>query len=120
MHEGFKGHPTRGMSAWTCISVMKKSATHSQDLSLQGRQSHDIQDVLGFLGSEEVVHRDNISMLTLRRPPPDATTPPPGYAVTSDADDEAEFEPATGPTASRYTLYLMRPSHAMPCAIDGC
>ena len=40
-----------------------------KSLSLQGRSSSEISEVLGYCGSEEVVHRDNISMTMIRNPP---------------------------------------------------
>ena len=36
---------------------------------MQGRGSAEISEVLGYCGSEEVMHRDNISMTMIRNPP---------------------------------------------------
>ena len=36
---------------------------------MQGVSSKEFQEVLGYGGSDEIVHRDNISMVTLRNPP---------------------------------------------------
>ena len=40
--------------------------------------------MLGFCGSEEICHRDNISLLALRNPPADASAPAPPYQVLDD------------------------------------
>ena len=60
-------------AAWNCCSTL-----------LQGHKSEEIPEILGYAGSEEVMHRDNISMVTIRNPGNSAEAQPPPYAVLND------------------------------------
>ena len=53
---------------------------------LQGHKSEEISQILGYAGLEEVMHRDNISMVTIRNPGNSAEAQPPPYSVLNDSD----------------------------------
>ena len=49
-----------------------------QQTPLQGKSSKAIMEELGYSGSEEIVHRDNIAMITVRNlvsAPPSTSSP---------------------------------------------
>ena len=81
--------------------IIQGKEAHFKVACLQGKHSQDIRGVLGFAGSEEIVHRDNISMLALRNPPSDALTAAPPYAVMDEAPQSAPAFYDEGPS-SRY------------------
>ena len=61
--------------------------------------------MLGFCGSEEIIHRDNISLLALRNPPADASAPAPPYQVLDDdrpvqSNDTAALLPTVAAAAA--------------------
>ncbi|KAK9846452.1 hypothetical protein WJX81_004071 [Elliptochloris bilobata] len=53
----------RGLCNYACSEVER----------MKGKSSRDFAEELGYVGSEEVVHRDNVCQLTQRRPSSDAS-----------------------------------------------
>lgn len=53
---------------------------------MQGQKSQHIPGILGYAGSEEVIHRDNISMMSIRNQGESAESVPPPYAVLNDIE----------------------------------
>ena len=87
-------------------------------LSLQGRSSNEISEVLGYCGSEEVMHRDNISMTMIRNPQNSSSTELEAASLdSSNANGSASSAPdaAEPRPADRYRLLCFKePRQCLP------